>query len=172
MAFNKKTWKDRVVQFPGRRKLVKEDSTEEIVTVQRYEGNTTQAGDAVTAANMNDLENRIASAFTSAEDLSSQLTAASGFSLTSKKFYRFGNVFMINCNIIPSARTEAGTRYELGSIPTEHAVFVWAPVLGSGGSHSGRVYVDDSNGKLMFDCAESVGANVNVMRMTMMWIKL
>ena len=38
MAFNKKTWEDRLTAFPSRRRLVKEDGTSELVTVSREEG--------------------------------------------------------------------------------------------------------------------------------------
>lgn len=65
MAFTKKTWKDRLTAFPSRRRLVKEDGTSELVTVSREEGEISQEGDAFSAANMNDLENRIANALNS-----------------------------------------------------------------------------------------------------------
>lgn len=64
MAFAKKTWKARLVEFAGRRAL-KNVSTEEttIYDVTRNEGTVSQEGDAFSAANMNDLENRIESEF-------------------------------------------------------------------------------------------------------------
>ena len=64
MAFAKKTWKARLVEFAGRRAL-KNVSTEETVIydVTRNEGTVSQAGDAFSATNMNDLENRIESEF-------------------------------------------------------------------------------------------------------------
>lgn len=60
MAFTKKTWKDRLTEYPTRRRLTKSDGTSELVTVSREEGEISQEGDAFSAANMNDLENRIA----------------------------------------------------------------------------------------------------------------
>lgn len=57
--FEKKTWTDRVSEYPTRRKLIKEDGTSEIVTVERSEGNISAEGDAFSAENMNDLETRI-----------------------------------------------------------------------------------------------------------------
>lgn len=61
MAFSKKTWVDREVEFPTRRKLTILDSSnsEEVVLVQRYEGEITKAGDAFNAQTMNNLETRI-----------------------------------------------------------------------------------------------------------------
>ena len=65
MAYNKKTWKDRLVQYPNRRKLTDTTTgTEQTVTVQRVEGTVSQAGDGFTAANMNDMETRIDNEFT------------------------------------------------------------------------------------------------------------
>ncbi len=64
MAFEKKTWKDRIAEFPTRRRLTKEDNTSELVTVAREEGTLSQEGDAFSADNMNDLENRIDKEFT------------------------------------------------------------------------------------------------------------
>ena len=55
MAFVKKTWKDRIAEFPTRRRLTKEDNTSELVTVAREEGTLSQEGDAFSAENMNDL---------------------------------------------------------------------------------------------------------------------
>lgn len=61
MAFNKKIWKDRIVEFAGRRKLVNiNKSEEEVYDIERAEGEVSQAGDAFSAENMNDLEQRIA----------------------------------------------------------------------------------------------------------------
>lgn len=61
MSFSKKTWKNRVTQFPTKRKLIHADETEEVVQVERAEGTVTEEGDVFSAGNMNDLENRIKS---------------------------------------------------------------------------------------------------------------
>lgn len=63
MAFIQKTWKDRVSEFINRRTFTKEDGTTELVTVERSEGTISQEGDAFSAKNMNDLEQRIADEF-------------------------------------------------------------------------------------------------------------
>lgn len=66
MSFVTKEWKDRIVEFAGRRKLTNvSTSAVEIVDVERNEGTVSQAGDAFSAANMNDLEERISNGFTS-----------------------------------------------------------------------------------------------------------
>lgn len=65
MAFNKKTWTDRVAEFINRRSITHEDGSEELVTVARSEGTVSQEGDAFNAATMNDLEERIEDEFES-----------------------------------------------------------------------------------------------------------
>ena len=60
MAYEKKTWKDRQVQYPNRKTIVNLDSGESITAdVIRDEGIVTTEGDLLNAANLNDLENRI-----------------------------------------------------------------------------------------------------------------
>lgn len=59
MAFEKKTWTDRVAEFINRRTLTKEDGSTELVTVARSEGTISKEGDAFNAETMNDLEQRI-----------------------------------------------------------------------------------------------------------------
>lgn len=71
MAFNKKTWTDRVAEFINRRSITHEDGSEELVTVARSEGTVSQEGDAFNAATMNDLEERIEDEF---ESINSNLT--------------------------------------------------------------------------------------------------
>ena len=57
MIFNKKTWKNREVEFPGRRTLT--SAGENVYDVTRSEGLILEEGDAFDATNMNDLEVRI-----------------------------------------------------------------------------------------------------------------
>lgn len=65
--FTSKTWKNRVSQFPNRRKLT---PTGEANTydVARDEGQVPEAGDAFNDANMNNLERRLVSAFDTVEE--------------------------------------------------------------------------------------------------------
>ena len=64
MAFEKKEWDDRLVEFPGRRRLTDvETGTEQVVNVSREEGLVTKVGDAFSGSNMNDLEDRISDGF-------------------------------------------------------------------------------------------------------------
>lgn len=63
MSFLKKIWTDRISEYPNRRMLTNEDNTTNVVTVARDEGTISQPGDAFSATNMNDLENRIEDGF-------------------------------------------------------------------------------------------------------------
>lgn len=67
MAFTKKTWMDRYVEHPSRRKLTPVSGEENVYDVTRSEGNVITPGDAFNAENMNDLEARISEAYTDLE---------------------------------------------------------------------------------------------------------
>ncbi len=67
MAFTIKKWTDRISEYPNRRKIKNKSGIEESVFVSRDEGTVQQEGDAFSAQNMNDLEERISEAF---EDVS------------------------------------------------------------------------------------------------------
>lgn len=77
MAYSKKTWVDRQVEHPGRRRLTA-TGTSDVYDVTREEGLVMEDGDALNAATFNNLETRIASAF---EDAASREV----FSLTHSK---------------------------------------------------------------------------------------
>lgn len=64
--FQKKSWKNRIVEFAGRRKLIRVSgdlNTGLIVDTERAEGEISQDGDAFSKSNMDDLESRIENAF-------------------------------------------------------------------------------------------------------------
>lgn len=63
-----KNWKNRDVEYPGRRTLTDTISgTSQTVDVTRSEGTVAEAGDAFDASTMNDLEGRIGAGFTLVE---------------------------------------------------------------------------------------------------------
>lgn len=68
MAFVKKTWEDRITEFPNRR-TINDGVVTKPVTVGRDEGTVYQEGDAFSAQNMNDLENRIEDAIGDTQSL-------------------------------------------------------------------------------------------------------
>ena len=63
MVFSLKTWVNRISEYPNRRKLTHEDGSTELVTVARAEGQISAEGNAFSAEEMNDLENRIKDGF-------------------------------------------------------------------------------------------------------------
>lgn len=81
MAFNKKTWKDRVAEFINRRLLTKEDGSTDLVTVARSEGTISVEGDAFNAETMNDLEDRVEAAF---NELNTNLVSATNITTSGK----------------------------------------------------------------------------------------
>lgn len=64
MAFVKKTWENRISEYPNRR-TINDGYTTKQVTVGRDEGIVSEEGDAFNAENMNDLEDRIDAAINS-----------------------------------------------------------------------------------------------------------
>ena len=74
--FTAKEWKNRLVEFAGRRSL-KNVSTNEttVYDVTRNEGQVSQEGDSFSATTMNDLEQRISEGFSAAEEANSQLSS-------------------------------------------------------------------------------------------------
>ena len=69
MAFSKKTWVDRWVQFPGRKKETLVSGTTDTYDYERQEGTVFAEGDLRNAANMNDMEDRIETEFTNTHDM-------------------------------------------------------------------------------------------------------
>ena len=68
MAFVKKTWKDRLVEYAGRRKITNVSTlAAQIVDMERAEGVVSEEGSPFNAASMNDLEQRAADAFSAVQ---------------------------------------------------------------------------------------------------------
>lgn len=93
--FNKREWKAREVEFPGKR-ILKDASTgvESRVFVTRDEGNVSEMGDSFSASNMNDLENRIATGIHGAAGSFSEEEIATGATwFDGKPIYRVSKHF-------------------------------------------------------------------------------
>lgn len=83
MGFAKKTWKDRIVEFAGRRKLVNVSTGEIIVVdVSRNEGAVSRAGDTFSAENMNDIESRVYSGFDNVSKIYANVSVAANAWMT------------------------------------------------------------------------------------------
>ncbi len=64
MIFEKKTWQDRLTEFPGRRNITDvATGVRTVVEVERNEGEDLKEGDRINSANMNGLEQRIETGF-------------------------------------------------------------------------------------------------------------
>ena len=98
--FTAKEWKNRLVEFAGRRSLKNVTTNETTVyDVTRSEGRVSQEGDAFSAATMNDLEQRISEGFSAAEEANNQLNSE----IASVK-----QSFQDGCNTLVSKCTELG----------------------------------------------------------------
>lgn len=70
MAFQRKIWKDRLVETPNRRKLIDIETEEEkVYDISREEGEVFEIGDKFDEANMNNLELRIKEGFDTLADV-------------------------------------------------------------------------------------------------------
>lgn len=114
MAFITKVWKDRLVEYAGRRKLTNVATGEELlVDVSRSEGTVNQAGDAFSATNMNNLEQRIKNEFDNLNDSLNKLEKYStseqviGTWIDGKPLYR-------KTFYIPDITINTGTTIESG----------------------------------------------------------
>ena len=144
MAFAKKTWKDRIAEFPTRRRLTKEDNTSELVTVAREEGTLSQEGDAFSAENMNDLENRIDAEFTEVNgNLKGQIiTKSQKKSITVPSYGYFTDI----TNVAVEGYTP------LGIVEINSGTFVNAV---------GTFTVTDNTASIQFRCVTADGFNGN-----------
>lgn len=77
-SFVSKEWKDIQCQYPNRYKAVKEDSSEENLTMFNNFGLITESGDVFDAATMNNLEDRIDTGFDGVMESLSGTTIPSG----------------------------------------------------------------------------------------------
>lgn len=102
MGFTKKTWKNRIAEYINRRLLTNEDGSTNLVTVARDEGTISQEGDAFNAANMNDLEDRIASEF---EEINQSLT----------KLFTFENIKILSDYFTGSVKLLDSRAYREGN---------------------------------------------------------
>lgn len=125
MAFVPKEWKDRLVEFSGRRKLTNVATGEEIIVdVARNEGAVSQEGDAVNAANFNDLEHRVKDGF---DEINADLTdkcrlgdkVDSSWTGTTNKIIEKNGIVTISLGV--KAKSALNTYTTFATIPSEFA---------------------------------------------------
>lgn len=120
MAFKKKTWVDRMVEYAGRRKITNATTmAAQIVDVERAEGVVSEEGTAINAVNMNDLEQRTADAFSAVQqDIEGINSDLGGFAFkeeAGKKYVRGADAVWVPLGSNP---------YIMGSERMENNIFV------------------------------------------------
>ena len=154
-AWVKKVWKDRKTEYPTRRTLTKTNGSQEIVTVARNEGNVSQEGDAFSAANMNDLEERIDAGFaevtSNLTDLNkvidlSNVVGQNGITIQNRFGYKIGRLVYVSFAVTASSAI-AKNKPILSGVPVISAINYTGSCnivgLGSGYAYNGYIY---SNG--------------------------
>ena len=63
VMYERKTWKNRETEFPGRRRMTAVDGQEDVFDVSREEGLILEEGDAFDADTMNNMEQRVGEGF-------------------------------------------------------------------------------------------------------------
>ena len=175
--FTKKEWKNRLAEFAGRRTLTDvATGASQVVDVARNEGTISQEGDAFSAANMNEFEQRILEGFTQAEKATTELNQKIGAdpvlikTITSfsdtfktigvdwtqyKKLY-----FMTKMDYLPT--TDAGNTIFAFTIPTaiieknvEYAILPYTEAYIQNTSHNVEVHAKfSSNNISMYGVAD------------------
>lgn len=110
MAFSLKTWVNRISEYPNRRKLTHEDGSTELVTVARAEGQISAEGNAFSAEEMNDLENRIKGGFDEVNQSLTQLSSVSyvnsskvvgeAITISYPVGFNFSNCYISRCDVL------------------------------------------------------------------------
>ena len=95
--FNIRQWLDRISEHPNRRTLTNVNDPTDVQTydLSRAEGTVSVQGTAITAANLNDLEGRIASAFTAVDNAMPEANPAETATASLTKLKVDGTVYDI-----------------------------------------------------------------------------
>lgn len=116
MAYDKKIWIDRLTEHPTRRKL-EATGTTDVYDVSRQEGLVTAEGDAFSATNMNDLEDRVEEAVNAAQTTANAALPKAGGTMT-------GNLVAYSTNRSTIGLRNAQVQNSAGSaVSTNYLVF-------------------------------------------------
>ncbi len=155
MAFSKKTWKDRVTQYPSRRVLTDINTSQtQTVTVTRSEGTVTEAGDIFNATTMNDLENRINNGFNSVDTKYSGLPYCSVFYSNGGSNATFSSSPVIFNNVVTDTHNAYSTSTGKFTCPIDGIYIITVNYYSGSYSSSTarpRIWHEDSNGTLYAD---------------------
>lgn len=155
MAFQQKEWKNRLSEHPTRRLLTPTDGSDAFeVDVTREEGTIMQQGDPFSAANMNDLEQRIADGIGGGDENmapieegpeSENAYAVGQLLIYGGQLYRVISAIAIGNTLVEDVNIEATT------ISTEF--------VGELTANGNRIYMDYQNGKYGVNTSPTRGAD-------------
>ena len=153
MAFVKKTWKDRLSEFPKRwkLKLLGTSGDTQSVELELDDGTVITQGDRFTAATMNDLEQRIADAFESSVSGVASFNGRVGAVTPSNSDYPSSMIKHTN-----SDTTETTVESAINGLAASKAD---GSQLRSAGSSGTDFYFDYKNGKYGWNSSSARGAD-------------
>lgn len=153
MAFVKKTWKDRLSEFPKRwkLKLLGTSGDTQSVELELDDGTVITQGDRFTAATMNDLEQRIADAFESSVSGVASFNGRVGAVTPSNTDYPSSMIKHTN-----SDTTETTVESAINGLAASKAD---GSQLRSAGSSGTDFYFDYKNGKYGWNSSPARGAD-------------
>lgn len=159
MAFVTKTWKDRLVEYAGRRKLKNVATGEEVLMdVSRSEGTVSQAGDAFSAANMNNLEQRIKKEFDTVNSslnwkLIGTATGTQSIAVDSTKYNEL--------NVIVCTGAHACYSFSIPSIYLDETIFNFVNGYFAYDNYRGMITLSADKTKIMLESVWKGGQNIS-----------
>ena len=153
MAFIKKTWKDRLSEFPKRwkLKLLSSSGANQSVELELDDGTVITQGDRFNAATMNDLEQRIEDAFNSSSAGVSSFNSRSGAVMPTSGDYSSNQISHLNTDT-----TETNVQDEINGLKANK---VNDTQLRSAGNTGTDFYFDYQNGKYGWNESSARGSS-------------
>lgn len=165
MAYSKKVWKDRVSEQPQRRLITPVGGgSATTVDVVRQEGIVIQEGDAFSAANMNDLENRIKNCFDSNESTINVIntkanTNADNITSLQNNLNSVSGRVTANTNSIAANQNTEASHYNALSTRASSLESRAAAIEGELTANNQRIYMDYKYGKYGINTSANRGAD-------------
>lgn len=155
MAFQQKEWKNRLSEHPTRRLLTPTDGSDAIeVDVTREEGTIMQQGDPFSAANMNDLEQRIADGIGGGDENMAPIEegpeSENAYTVGQLLIYE-GQLYRVISAIAIGNTLVAGVNIAATTISNEFVNELTA--------NGNRLYMDYKNGKYGYNTSPTRGAD-------------
>ncbi|MBR2552865.1 MAG: hypothetical protein IKF05_07775 [Erysipelotrichaceae bacterium] len=151
MSFTKKTWVNRAVEYPGRRRLTSVST--DVYDITREEGSISAEGDAFNATTMNDLENRIEAGFTAAAIVSGSsftIPVNTAFSANAAQSWDSEGEFLYHYDVTIENVTANSAVYN--PIFNTAALDILAPYLETGAGYI-RLYFNEATASAAINCS-------------------